>query len=166
MEIGKLENFTIDELRELYYASLLHDIGKIAIPDYILKGTTRLTDEEYAKIKSHTTRGATILSQMKNQKLADGAHYHHERYDGKGYPQGLSGEAIPVYGRIIAVADVVDAMSSKRTYKDSIDMKTVIEELKRCAGTQLDPKYAADMVQILESGFVADGSREMMFDNE
>ena len=166
LEIGRMEGLNLEEQRELYYAGLLHDIGKIAIPDSILKGTTRLTDEEFALIKSHTSRGAVMLAQMKNQKLADGAHYHHERYDGKGYPDHLNGEKIPVYGRIIAVGDVVDAMNSKRTYKDSIDMSVVIAELKRCAGTQLDPKFAADMVKILESGFVADAGRDVVFDEK
>lgn len=164
LEIGKMEGLGVQEQRELYYAGLLHDIGKIAIPDKILKGTTKLTDEEYATIKSHTSRGADILAEMKNQKLADGAHYHHERYDGKGYPDHLCGEEIPMYGRMIAVGDVVDAMNSKRTYKESIDMSVVIEELKRCAGTQLDPKYAADMVKILENGFVADTARNIDFE--
>ena len=166
LEIGKMEGLNLEEQRELYYAGLLHDIGKISIPDKILKGTTKLTDEEFAIIKSHTSRGAEILAEMKNQKLADGAHYHHERYDGKGYPEHLDGEKIPMYGRMIAVGDVVDAMNSKRTYKDSIDMSIVIAELKRCAGTQLDPKYATDMVQILERGFVADADRDVDFDEE
>ena len=103
---------------------------------------------------------------MRNQRLADGAHYHHERYDGKGYPDQLKGEEIPAYGRIIAVADVVDAMYSKRVYKAGITMEGVIAELKRCAGTQLDPKYAADMIRVLENGFVADENRETDFDRE
>jgi HD-GYP domain-containing protein (c-di-GMP phosphodiesterase class II) len=103
---------------------------------------------------------------MKNQRLADGAHYHHERYDGRAYPEKLAGEAIPPYGRMIAVADVVDAMYSKRVYKAGITMDVVIEELKRCAGTQLDPRYVEDMVHVLENGFVADENRETMFDNE
>lgn len=166
LEIGRMEGLSLKEQRELYYAGLLHDIGKISIPDSILKGTTKLTDEEFAVIKSHTNRGAEILAEMKNQKLADGAHYHHERYDGKGYPDHLTGNEIPMYGRMIAVGDVVDAMNSKRTYKDSIDMSTVIAELKRCAGTQLDPKYAEDMVKILESGFVADTDRDVDFEEE
>ena len=166
LEIGRMEGLSLEEQRELYYAGLLHDIGKISIPDSILKGTTRLTDEEFAIIKSHTSRGAEILAEMKNQKLADGAHYHHERYDGKGYPEHLDGEKIPMYGRMIAVGDVVDAMNSKRTYKESIDMSIVIAELKRCAGTQLDPQYAADMVKILEDGFVADEDRDVDFEEE
>jgi len=91
---------------------------------------------------------------------------HQEQYDGKGYPEHLNGEKIPMYGRMIAVGDVVDAMNSKRTYKDSIDMSAVIAELKRCAGTQLDPQYAADMVKILEGGFVADTDRDVDFDEE
>jgi energy-coupling factor transport system substrate-specific component len=166
VEIGRMEGLNPEEQRELYYAGLLHDIGKIAIPDNILNKPSKLTDEEYATIKSHTSRGANILNQMKNQRLADGAHYHHERYDGKGYPEHLRGEDIPAYGRMIAVADVVDAMYSKRVYKEGITMDVVIAELKRCAGTQLDPRYAADMICVLESGFVADENRETVFDRE
>ena len=166
VEIGRMEKLSTDELRELYYAALLHDIGKIAIPDNILNKPSKLTDEEYGVIKSHTSRGANILNQIKNQRLADGAHYHHERYDGKGYPEQLVGEAIPAYGRMIAVADVVDAMYSKRVYKAGITMDVVIAELKRCAGTQLDPQYAADMIYVLERGFVADENRETVFDSE
>lgn len=166
VEIGKQEGLPAGELRELYYAALLHDIGKIGVPDSILNKPGKLTDEEYGIIKSHTSRGATILKQMKNQRLADGAHYHHERFDGRGYPEQLAGEAIPTYGRMIAVADVVDAMYSARVYKTGITMDVVIEELKRCAGTQLDPKYAADMIRVLENGFVADETRETVFDRE
>ena len=166
LKIGEMEGFSSDELRELYYAALLHDIGKIAIPDNILNKQGKLTDEEYGIIKSHTSRGANILNQMKNQRLADGAHFHHERYDGKGYPKKLAGEEIPVYGRIIAVADVVDAMYSQRVYKQGISMDVVIEELKRCAGTQLDPNFANEMVRLLKSGFVADGSRNMVYDTD
>ena len=166
LEIGRMEGLNVEEQRELYYAGLLHDIGKIAIPDHILNKPSKLTDEEYGLIKSHTSRGADILGQMKNQRLADGAHFHHERYDGKGYPEHLSGDKIPMYGRMIGVADVVDAMYSRRVYKPSINMDVVIEEIKRCAGAQLDPKYAADMVKILEGGFVADENRDVDFDDE
>jgi energy-coupling factor transport system substrate-specific component len=166
LEIGRMEGLNPEEQRELYYAGLLHDIGKIAIPDNILNKPSKLTDEEYSIIKSHTCRGADILAQMKNQRLADGAHFHHERFDGKGYPDHLSGEKIPMYGRMIGVADVVDAMYSRRVYKPSINMDVVIEEIKRCAGAQLDPKFAADMVKILEGGFVADENRDVVFDDE
>jgi len=166
LEIGRMEGLNLEEQRELYYAGLLHDIGKIAIPDNILNKPSKLTDEEYGIIKSHTCRGADILAQMKNQRLADGAHFHHERFDGKGYPERLSGDKIPMYGRMIGVADVVDAMYSRRVYKASINMDVVIEEIKRCAGAQLDPKYAADMVKILEGGFVADENRAVVFDDE
>jgi len=166
LEIGRMEGLNPEEQRELYYAGLLHDIGKIAIPDNILNKPSKLTDEEYGIIKSHTCRGADILAQMKNQRLADGAHFHHERFDGKGYPERLSGDKIPMYGRMIGVADVVDAMYSRRVYKASINMDVVIEEIKRCAGAQLDPKYAADMVKILEGGFVADENRDVVFDDE
>ena len=166
LKLGEMENLSVDELRELYYAALLHDIGKIAIPDSILNKPGRLTDEEYSVIKSHTNRGAGILEQMENQRLADGAHYHHERYDGKGYPEKLAGKDIPRYGRMIAVADVVDAMYSARVYKSGINMDVVIAELQKCAGTQLDPKYAADMIEILKNGFVADEKIAMDFDEE
>ncbi len=142
-----------DEVDNIYYIALLHDIGKIAIPDKILNKPGRLTDEEFAIMKSHTTRGARILSGISTiPHIIEGAKSHHEKYDGSGYPEGLRGEDIPYVARIICCADCFDAMASKRVYKPSFTMETIINEFKRCAGTQFDPAIANVVVSLLESG--------------
>lgn len=142
-----------DEVDNIYYIALLHDIGKIAIPDSILNKPGRLTDEEFAVMKSHTTRGARILKGISTiPHIVEGAKSHHEKYDGSGYPEGLSGENIPFVARIICCADCFDAMASKRVYKPPFSMDTIISEFKRCAGTQFDPAVAKVVVELLESG--------------
>ena len=142
-----------DEVDNIYYIALLHDIGKIAIPDSILNKPGRLTDEEFAVMKSHTTQGARILAGISTiPHIIEGAKSHHEKYDGSGYPEGLSGENIPFVARIICCADCFDAMASKRVYKPSFTMDTIISEFRRCAGTQFDPAIARVVVDLLESG--------------
>ena len=119
-----------DRIEKIYYTALLHDIGKIGIPDHILNKSGKLTGEEYAVIKTHTTIGYHILENMEIiLYIKDGAYYHHERYDGKGYPVGLKGNAIPLVARIICVADSFDAMYSKRIYRDQFDIDYIINEL-------------------------------------
>ena len=141
------------DVDNIYYIALLHDIGKIAIPDKILNKPGRLTDEEFAVMKSHTTRGARILQGISTiPHIVEGAKSHHEKYDGSGYPEGLKGEEIPLVARIICAADCFDAMASKRVYKPAFTMETVIGEFKRCAGTQFDPHIAEIVVQMIESG--------------
>ncbi|MCR4927699.1 MAG: HD domain-containing protein [Lachnospiraceae bacterium] len=127
-------------LSELGKAAKLHDIGKIGVPDSVLNKVGRLTDEEYVQMKSHVTRGAEILKDFTLVEHAvDGTRYHHERYDGKGYPDGLKGDEIPLFGRIIAVADAFDAMTSNRVYRNHMDTDYVLTEMKRGRGTQFDP---------------------------
>lgn len=127
-------------LSELGKAAQLHDIGKIGVPDSVLNKVGRLTDEEYVQMKSHVTRGAEILKDFTLVEHAvDGTRYHHERYDGKGYPDGLKGDEIPLFGRIIAVADAFDAMTSNRVYRNHMDTDYVLTEMKRGRGTQFDP---------------------------
>ena len=148
-EIG----FTESEQENLRRAALLHDIGKIGIPDSILNKPARLTDEEYAVMKSHVTRGAEILKDFTLiDHVVDGTRYHHERYDGRGYPDGLEGEDIPLYGRIIAVADAFDAMTANRVYRKKLDFDYVLGELKRGRGTQFDPKLLDVFLKMLEDG--------------
>jgi len=143
-------NMTTNEQEDIYYIGLLHDIGKIGIPDEIINKTSRLTDEEYDVIKTHPVIGSEILAKMSELPgIAVGARWHHERYDGTGYPDGLAGEKIPLIARIIGVADAYDAMSSKRSYRDVLSQKVIFEEIKRCSGTQFDPKVAAVMLQII-----------------
>ncbi len=139
------------ECEEVYFAALLHDVGKIGVPDTIITKDGRLTDEEFSQIKMHPVYGNQILSSIHHSThLSDGAHYHHERYDGKGYPDGLKGEEMPDVARIIAVADAYDAMTSKRSYRDPLPQQKVREELIKGTGTQFDPQYAAIMVRLID----------------
>lgn len=129
------------ETELLRYSAILHDIGKIGIPDNILNKPDKLTDEEYRLIKEHPIRGAEIVKQVKAlEPVASIILQHHERWDGKGYPQGLKGEAIPIEARIVSVLDAFDAMTSDRPYRKALPIERVIGELKRCSGTQFDPK--------------------------
>lgn len=143
---------TKEEQNEIYYMGMLHDIGKIGIADTIINKPGKLTDEEYAVIKTHPVVGYNILKNMDEIKgIENGARWHHERYDGKGYPDGLSGEEIPLYARIIAVADVYDAMTSNRSYRSVLPQKEVREEIRRVSATQLDPVIAGCMVQLIDA---------------
>jgi hypothetical protein len=131
------------DAERLRVAGLVHDVGKIGVPEYILTKPGKLLEMEFAFIKKHPEIGFNVLRPV--PQLADvlpAVLHHHERYDGKGYPHGLSGESIPVNARIIAVADSFDAMSSDRSYRSRMDRSRVIEEITRSAGTQLDPRFA------------------------
>ncbi len=140
-----------EELREIYCMGLLHDIGKIGVPNAIINKTTRLTDEEYEIIKSHTVIGSDILKTIVEfPKLSIGARFHHERWDGRGYPDGLRGVDIPKDARIIAVADAYDAMTSKRSYRGIMDQERVRMEIERGRGTQFDPRYADVMLSLID----------------
>ncbi|MEE3466800.1 MAG: HD-GYP domain-containing protein [Eubacterium sp.] len=139
------------EQTEIYYAALLHDIGKIAIPDEIINKKGALTAEEYAIMKQHPVIGRQILAGIEKMPyLSIGANFHHERYDGTGYPEGLKGEEIPELGRILAVADAYDAMSSQRSYRDAIPQQKIREEFIKNSGTQFDPKYAKLMQHLID----------------
>ena len=145
--------FSEDECENLRKAALLHDIGKIGIPDRILNKPSRLTDEEYAIMKTHVSRGADILKDFTMiDHVVEGALYHHERYDGRGYVNGLAGEEIPLYGRIIAVADAFDAMTQNRVYREKQDMDYVLGELERGKGAQFDPQIAQIMLRLVAEG--------------
>ena len=141
------------ELANLKKAAQMHDIGKIAIPDSVLNKVGRLTDEEYAKMKSHVISGSEILKDFTLvEHVVDGTKFHHERYDGKGYPDGLAGEEIPLYGRIISVADTFDAMTSNRVYRNQMDTDYVLNEMKRGRGTQFDPNVLDAFFRLVERG--------------
>lgn len=145
-------NMSAQEQEDIYYIGLLHDIGKIGVPDEIINKTSRLTDEEYAVIKTHPTIGAEILENMSEiPDIAIGAKYHHERYDGKGYPDGLVGESIPLVARIIGVADAYDAMTSNRSYRDVLPQDYVRGEIEKGKATQFDPIFADIMLRIIDS---------------
>ena len=150
-----------DEVDNIYYIALLHDIGKIAIPDSILNKPGRLTDEEFAVMKSHTTRGAAILKGISTiPQIIEGAKSHHEKYDGSGYPEGLKGEDIPFVARIICCADCFDAMASKRVYKAPFSLDVITNEFERCAGTQFDPQISRVVVDLITTGKLQPNSAE------
>ena len=150
-EIGRRMGKSPEEQRQLYEIGLLHDIGKIGIPEEIINKTARLTDEEFARIKEHTLIGCEILKGISDMpELSYGARSHHERYDGKGYPDGLARDAIPQVARIICVADCYDAMTSTRTYSNPKPQETVRAEIERCSGSQFDPDIAAIMLEMID----------------
>lgn len=151
-EISKRINKDEEFQRRIYYMGLLHDIGKIGIPDDIINKTGELTDEEFDIIKSHTKIGAEILKNITEMpNLYFGARWHHERYDGKGYPDNLKGDEIPLEARIIAVADCYDAMSSKRSYRDILPQIIVREEMEKAKRTQLDPYLVNIMLEMIDA---------------
>lgn len=140
------------EQEEIYCAGLLHDIGKIGVPSRIINKTGRLTDEEYELIKTHPAVGTEILEHITEMpNLLIGARWHHERYDGKGYPDGLKGGAIPEWARIIGVADAYDAMTSRRSYRDVLPQQVVRAELEKGRGTQFDPVVADAMLALIDA---------------
>lgn len=142
-----------DELDNIYYIALLHDIGKIAIPDKILNKPGRLTDEEFLVMKSHTTRGAKILKGISTiPHIIEGAKSHHEKWDGSGYPDGLKEEEIPYVARIICCADCFDAMATKRVYKEPVPLEDIAKEFERCAGTHFDPDIAKAVINMIHAG--------------
>ncbi|MCR5596056.1 MAG: HD-GYP domain-containing protein [Lachnospiraceae bacterium] len=142
---------TEEECEDIYYAGLLHDVGKIGIPDSIISKPGKLTEEEYEVMKSHPVIGYKILARIEVSPLiSEGAHYHHERYDGKGYPDGLKGEDIPEIARIIAVADAYDGMTCKGRYRNYMSQTKVREEIVKGIETQFDPKFARIMLSMID----------------
>ena len=143
--------FVGDDLENLYYIALLHDIGKIGIPDAILNKPDRLTNEEFAIMKSHTTKGANILKDISTiPNIVEGAKYHHEKYDGSGYPEGLKGEQIPYIARIICCADCYDAMATRRVYKEPYSKERMISEFEKAKGIQFDPSIADVVIKLIK----------------
>ena len=154
-EIARRFGYSKKDQDDIYMMGLLHDVGKIGVPDEVINKTARLTDEEFALIKNHPVIGFNILDKIKEMpRLQIGAHWHHERYDGKGYPDGLSGNDIPEEARIIAVADAYDAMTSYRSYRDVLPQNVVAEEIKNGSGKQFDPVFADIMLEIISEDIV------------
>ncbi|MFZ2961045.1 MAG: GAF domain-containing protein [Candidatus Ozemobacteraceae bacterium] len=151
VEIGKMMKLNPPDVKNLHIGALLHDIGKIGISENIINKSSRLTEEEFQLIKTHPGRGASIIEPAKflKEKIPL-IKYHHERYDGKGYPEGLAGEMIPKLARIVCVADSYDAMTSKRAYRDNIGRAAAVSELTRCSGTQFDPNVVAAFLEVLK----------------
>ena len=144
-EIGLDEDY----MEDIEIAGLLHDIGKIAMPKSILCKNGKLTDEEFLVMKSHPVRGERIVINIKKlQMISEWVKAHHEKWDGTGYPDGLQGNNIPLAGRIIALADTYDAMTSTRPYRTALSHEVAISEIKRCAGTQFDPSLAELFIRV------------------
>lgn len=149
-EIARRYGYDEDRLEEIYIMGLLHDVGKIGVPDAIINKQGKLTDDEYAMIKKHPLMGAEILATVSEMpKLVTGARWHHERYDGRGYPDGLKADDIPEEARIIAVADAYDAMTSHRSYRDIIPQDHVKSEIEKGMGSQFDEKFARIMLDMI-----------------
>ena len=149
--IAKKMGLSEERQESVYYMGLLHDIGKIAVPNEIINKKSKLTDAEFGVVQVHTSTGYGILAEIKSRPdLAFGAEYHHERVDGKGYPEHLKGDEIPIEARIIAVADSYDAMTSNRSYRDLLPQEKVRSELLKNIGTQFDEKPAKCMVAIMD----------------
>ena len=150
LELARRMGKNSQELSEIYYTALLHDIGKVGVPDEIINKQGRLTDEEYQCMKKHPEIGATILENISEMpSISVGAHWHHERYDGSGYPDGLKGEQIPEIARIISVADAYDAMTSNRSYRKLLSQDKVRSEIECGKGIQFDPKIADHMLEMI-----------------
>ena len=150
-EIAKRYGYSEEEQENIYMMGLLHDVGKIGVPDAVINKPAKLDEEEFQMIMNHPVMGARILKNIREMpKLANGARWHHERYGGGGYPDGLKGEDIPEEARIIAVADAYDAMSSRRSYRDILPQEKIKEELRNGKGTQFDPNFADIMLAMME----------------
>lgn len=153
-EIGRRMGLKEDEVRTLGYIALMHDCGKIGVSDTVLTKPSKLEPSERKEIEEHTIRGGNILDNFTAiEGIRDGALYHHERFDGTGYPQGLKGLEIPLCARIICVADAYDAMSSDRCYRTHLDKDKIIQEFKENSGTQFDPEPARHILDMIEDGY-------------
>lgn len=153
LAIGKEMGIYGDEAKTLKLSALLHDIGKIGVDEKILRKPTKLTDEEFNEIKKHPKTGADIIEHIKRLKeISPSIRHHHERYEGGGYPDGLSHESIPLYSRIIAVADTYDAMTSDRPYRKELEPDVAISEIERCKGTQFDERCADAFISAYKQG--------------
>ena len=150
-EIAKRAGYDEVFQKNIYMMGMVHDIGKIGVPDWIISKPGKLTQEEFDEIKKHPEKGAAILENVTEYpELKIGARWHHERYDGGGYPDGLRGEEIPIQARIISVADAYDAMSSTRSYRANLSQAEVRHRIEEGSGSQFDPKFAAVMLLMID----------------
>ena len=136
-------------------AGLLHDVGKIGIPESILSKQGKLTDEEYVIMRQHAQASVTMLKYLPSlDYVVPAVLSHHERWDGKGYPRGLVGESTPITGRCLCIADSFDAMTTKRSYKSALSVSDALDEIRRNLGTQFDPKIGVEFVKLVENGLI------------
>jgi putative nucleotidyltransferase with HDIG domain len=150
LRIGREMSLPEEQMEALANGALLHDVGKIGIPDRILQKTVRLTEEEYAEIKQHPVLGVGILTPVKEMESAlPVVKHHHERYDGRGYPDGLEGEEIPLIARIVSVADAFDSMIRARPYGYGVSEEAALEEIRENSGTQFDPGIVSVFLEVV-----------------
>ena len=148
-ELARKIQLPESQVERIYMTGLLHDVGKIGVPEFVLQKAGKLTDEEFALMKKHPEIGGKILKDIKQlQDVLPGVLYHHERYDGRGYPSGLSAKNIPLLGRLICLGDSFDAMTSNRTYRKAMPVEVALTEIRRAAGTQFDPELAEIFIAI------------------
>jgi HD-GYP domain-containing protein (c-di-GMP phosphodiesterase class II) len=158
LAIGESLGLPDDEMEKLRISALLHDVGKIAIEDNILKKPAALTEEEFEIMKQHPQKGYKIMSQIPAMKdFLPGMYMHHEMMDGRGYPQGLKGDEIPMQARIVSVADTFDAMTTDRPYQKGMELPDAITRIKTFVGTRYDPKVVDALVEACESGQITPG---------
>ena len=161
-ELARKYGLDETECQHVYYAGLLHDSGKISVPDSILKKVGILTREEYAEMQQHPAVGGQMLKDFTSiEGIREGAMSHHERYDGNGYPNGLKGEEIPLFGRLICVADTYDAMARDRCYRKHLDKEKILSEFRDHSGTQFDPKISRIMIDLILNGRAEELTKEL-----
>jgi HD-GYP domain-containing protein (c-di-GMP phosphodiesterase class II) len=152
-------NLTAEELERIRLGAVLHDVGKIGVEDKILKKQAPLDQDEWKVMQTHPDQGYDIMSRVEGLKdVIGGMRYHHERWDGKGYPFGLKGEEIPFIARIIAVADTYDAMVSTRPYRKGLDPKIAYDEIVKHSGTQFDPTVVEAFIEAFKHEKMGKGS--------
>jgi HD-GYP domain-containing protein (c-di-GMP phosphodiesterase class II) len=152
--LARAAGLSEEDIEQIYVAALLHDVGKIGVPEAVLQKAGKLTDEEFAQMKTHPLIGSRILQDVRQLKhVLPGVLHHHERFDGRGYPNGLSDERIPLMGRIICLADSFDAMTSNRTYRPGMPIDVALAEIRKCAGTHFDPKLAEAFLKTTSAEF-------------
>lgn len=145
---------TSEEIDLAYMVGIVHDVGKIKIPDGILTKPGRLTDDEFTVMKTHAAEGAEILSTVEGaESIVAIMRHHHERYDGGGYPDGLKGEEIPLFSRMLALCDTFDAMTTARCYRKPVSLEQCLYEIRSCAGGQFDPRLCGDFINFIEERF-------------
>ncbi len=159
--VGKEMGLSQKEIDTVELSALLHDIGKIGVPEKILNKPAKVTDEEYQEIKKHPEHGLKILKSLEHLELIlPGILHHHERWDGKGYPDQLQGEKIPLAARIVCVTDAFDAMTSTRSYRKALPDSEALSRLKKDSGTQFDPIVVTALVRAYEKGLLRTTNQE------
>lgn len=152
VELSEYMNLSPEEVTRAYLAGIVHDVGKIGVPEKILGKPGRLSEDEFEIIKCHPVKGAEILAEIDGLgTITNVVRHHHERYDGYGYPEGMAGEHIPFLSRMLSICDAYDAMTSKRCYRDTYTTEQALKEIKRCAGLQFDPAISESFIQFMKS---------------